>query len=159
MEAVAIRRATGSDAGAIAELIARNEPELLVSEISQDERRQRFHEGLSSDAIISLVAEAGGRLVGELTIVLGHPAPSEIGFGVHHEWRGRGIANALVENAVSLASARNIHKLTARVMPHNAAALRVLAQQGFVEEGYLLSEFAREAGGAKDAVLLARPIR
>lgn len=158
MSAVAIRQATESDAAAIAELIACNEPDLLVSEISPEERRQRFEDGLSSGAIVSLVAETNGRLVGELTIVLSHPAPTEIGFGVHPEWRGRGIANALVGHAVGFASEARIHKLTARVMPHNAAALRVLGEHGFVEEAYLQNEFAREAGGAKDAVLLARPI-
>jgi RimJ/RimL family protein N-acetyltransferase len=78
---------------------------------------------------------------------------------VHPEWRGRGIANALIERAVHFAGDRSIHKLTARVMPHNVAALRVLQQQGFVEEGYLTNEFARKAGGAKDAVLFSRPIQ
>ena len=159
MEAVAIRQATDSDANAIADLVARNEPDLLVSEISRDERRERFHDGLSSGAIVSLVAEANGQLVGELTIVLNHPSPTEIGFGVHPEWRGRGIANALVERAVRFATDRRIHKLTARVMSDNLAALRVLEQQGFVEEGYLTNEFVRKAGGAKDAVLLSRPIQ
>jgi RimJ/RimL family protein N-acetyltransferase len=158
MRAVAIRQATVSDASAIAALIARYEPDLLVSEISRDERRERFHDGLSSGAIVSLVAEADEQLVGELTIVLNHPARTEIGFGVHPEWRGRGIANALIERAVGFARDRRIHKLTARVMPHNVAALRVLEQQGFVEEGYLTNEFVRKAGGAKDAVLLSRPI-
>jgi RimJ/RimL family protein N-acetyltransferase len=159
MDAVAIREATGGDADAIAGLVARNEPDLIVSEISRDERRARFHDGLSSGAIVSLVAEANGQLVGELTIVLNHPAPTEIGFGVHPEWRGRGIANALIERAVHFAAERRIHKLTARVMTHNVAALRVLEQQGFVEEGYLANEFVRKAGEANDAVLLSRPIQ
>jgi RimJ/RimL family protein N-acetyltransferase len=159
MDAVAIREATEGDAGAIAALIALNEPDLLVSEIARDERRERFHDGISSGAIVALVAEANGQLVGELTIVLNHPAPTEIGFGVHPEWRGRGVANALIEGAVDLAVDRRIHKLTARVMSHNVAALRVLEHHGFVEEGYLVNEFVRKAGGAKDAVLLSRPIQ
>ena len=44
-------------------------------------------------------------------------------------------------------------------MSHNLAALRVLEQQGFVEEGYLTNEFVRKTGGANDAVLLSRPIQ
>jgi L-phenylalanine/L-methionine N-acetyltransferase len=159
MAAVAIRRATAGDALPIAELIARNEPDVLVSEISPDDRRARFQEGLSSGGIVALLAEADGRLVGELTMALHHPAPTEIGFGVHPGWRGRGIASALLEHAIRLSEDEGIHKLTARVMSHNVAALRVLERHGFVEEAYLPNEFARKAGGARDAVLLSRPGR
>jgi N-acetylglutamate synthase-like GNAT family acetyltransferase len=90
MRAVAIRQATVSDASAIAALIARYEPDLLVSEISRDERRERFHDGLSSGAIVSLVAEADEQLVGELTIVLNLWVPeTRFAGGWRVRWRGR----------------------------------------------------------------------
>jgi ribosomal protein S18 acetylase RimI-like enzyme len=158
MDALTIRQATADDAEAIADLIALNEPENLVSEISRDDRRDRFHDGLSSGGIASLVAEANGRLVGELTIALRHPDPSEIGFGVHPQWRRRGVASALVEHAVEYARGRGMHKLTAQVLAHNVAAVGMLQQHGFVEEGYLVNQFARRSGGASDAVLLARSL-
>ena len=158
MDALTIRQAIAADADAIADLIALNEPEDLVSEISRDERRDRFHDGLSTGAIASLVAEADGTMVGELTLALRHPDPTEIGFGVHPQWRRRGVASALVAAAVAYARERQIHKLTAQVLAHNVAAVGVLERQGFAEEGYLVNQFARRSGGAKDAVLLARPI-
>jgi putative acetyltransferase len=158
MDALTIRQATADDADAIADLIALNEPENLVSEISRDERRDRFHDGFSTGGIASLVAEAQGRMVGELTIALRHPDPSEIGFGVHPQWRRRGVASALVGAAVGFARDRRIHKLTAQVLSHNVAAVAVLEQQGFVEEGYLVNQFARQSGGASDAVLLASSV-
>jgi hypothetical protein len=41
-------------------------------------------------------------------------------------------------------------------MTHNAAALALLQELAFVEEGYLVNQFRRKSGGANDAVLLAR---
>jgi putative acetyltransferase len=127
-----------------------------VSEISRDERRGRFHHLLESGLNVSFVAEFGSRMVGELTLALGNPNPTQIGFGVHPDWRRRGIGRALVGHAVAWADANGIHKLTAEVFPHNTAALALLGEHGFVEEGYLVNQFARKAGGANDAVLLAR---
>jgi putative acetyltransferase len=151
-----MRQATAADAEAIADLIAAQDPDVLVSEISRDERRDRFHYLLESGLNVSFVAEAEGRMVGELTLALGNPNPTEIGFGVHPSWRRRGVGRMLVGHAVAWADANGIHKLTAEVFPQNAAALALLAEHGFTEEGYLVNQFARTAGGANDAVLLAR---
>ena len=153
---ITIRQATHHDADAIADLVALNDPRDLVSEISRDERRDRFSDYLSTGQNVSFLAEVDGKLVGELTIALRRPDPSEIGFGVHPSYRRRGVATALVEHATAWADARDIHKLTAQVMSHNVAALGVLQKSGFGEEGYLVNQFRREAGGANDAVLLAR---
>jgi ribosomal-protein-alanine N-acetyltransferase len=95
-------------------------------------------------------------MVGELTLALGNPNPTEIGFGVHPSWRRHGVGRMLVGHAVAWADANGIHKLTAEVFPHNTAALALLSELGFAEEGYLVNQFARKAGGANDAVLLAR---
>ena len=156
MPDLTIRRATAADADAIADLIAEQDPGVLVSEISRDERRDRFHAYLSDGVNVSFLAEHGGRLVGELTLALGGPDTTRIGFGVHADFRRRGIARALLGHAIAWADANGIHQLTAEVFPHNVAALALLGEHGFVEEGYLVNQFARKAGGANDAVLLAR---
>ena len=156
MAELSIRQATAADADSIADLIAAIEPDKLVSEISRDERRDRFREYLGAGVNVSFLAESGGRLVGELSVALRHPDPSEIGFGVHPALRRRGVATKLLEHAVAWADANDIHKLTAQVMSHNGAAVALLEQHGFAEEGYLVNQFRRKAGGANDAVLLAR---
>jgi len=155
---VSIRQASALDADAIADLIAAQDPDLLVSEITRDERRDRFHYLLESGLNVSFVAEAGGRVVGELTLALGNPNPTQLGFGVHPDWQRRGIGRMLLDHAVRWADANGIHKLTAEVFPKNHAALSLLGEFGFAEEGYLVNQFVRKAGGANDAVLLARPL-
>jgi len=153
---LAIRQATAADAEAIAELIAALEPDTLVSEISRDERRERFHRYLSDGINVSFLAESAGRLVGELTLALGGPDPTRIGFGVQPDFRRRGAGRRLLQHGIAWADGQDIHKLTAEVMAHNVAALSLLGQLGFVEEGYLVNQFRRKAGGASDAVLMAR---
>jgi ribosomal protein S18 acetylase RimI-like enzyme len=153
---VTIRHATPADADAIADLIAAIEPEHLVSEISRDERRDRFRFLLDTGQNVSFLAESGSGLVGELTLALGHPDPTRIGFGVHPGFRRRGVGRSLLEYGIAWADANDIHKVTAEVMSHNVVALTLLGQVGFAEEGYLVNQFRRKSGGANDAVLLAR---
>ena len=153
---VTIRQATAADAEVIADMIAAIEPDKLVSEISRDERRDRFQRYLGDGINVSFLAQSGGRLVGELTLALGGPDPTRIGFGVHPDFRRRGVARRLLQHGIAWSDANDIHKLTAEVMSHNAAALAVLQELGFAEEGYLVNQFRRKSGGANDAVLLAR---
>jgi ribosomal protein S18 acetylase RimI-like enzyme len=155
----AIRQAMAEDADAIADLIAQIEPDKLVSEISRDERRDRFHWLLDTGQNAVFLAEAGGRTVGELTLALGHPDPARIGFSVHPDYRRRGVGRRLLEHGIAWSDAKDIHKVTAEVMAHNVAALSLLAEFGFAEEGYLVNQFRRKSGGASDAVLLARTAR
>lgn len=153
---VTIRQATPADADAIAQLISSIEPDALVSEISTDERRRRFYRYLADGVNVSFLAECCGHLVGELTLALGGPDPTRIGFSVHPRFRRHGVARRLLEYAIAWADERDVHKLTAEVMTHNTAALALLQGEGFVEEGYLVNHFRRNGGGARDAVLLAR---
>jgi GNAT superfamily N-acetyltransferase len=124
---VTIRQASPADAEAIAELIASIEPDALVSEISTDERRRRFYRYLADGVNVAFHAERRGRLVGELTLALGDPDPTRIGFSVHPGFRRNGVARRLLEHAIAWA-------------------------------GYLVNQFRRKAGGASDAVLLARSV-
>lgn len=153
---VTVRQATPADADAIAEMISSIEPDALVSEISQEERRDRFRLYLSEGLNISFLAECQDRLVGELTLALGDPDPTRLGFGVHPNFRHNGVGRQLLKHALGWSDAHGIHKLTAEVMVDNTAATTLLRQEGFVEEGYLANHFRRKAGGAKDALLLAR---
>jgi ribosomal protein S18 acetylase RimI-like enzyme len=151
-----IRRGTAADADAIADLIAAIEPDKLVSEISRDERRDRLHDYLGAGINEAFLAESRGHLVGELTLALGGPDPTRLGFSVHPDFRHRGVGRRLLQHGIAWADAKDIHKLTAEVMPHNTAALTLLQELGFAEEGYLVNQFRRKSGGASDAVLLAR---
>ncbi|MBA3366565.1 MAG: GNAT family N-acetyltransferase [Actinobacteria bacterium] len=100
----------------------------------------------------TLVAVAGGSIVGSL-----HVEPSRFGFGelgmaVARDWRGRGVGSALLATAIEWARDRGLHKLSLSVFPHNAAAIGLYRKFGFVEEGRRVKHFRRASGELWDTI-------
>lgn len=103
---------------------------------------------------VHFVAEAAGRIVGELVVARGDPGPSAIGMSVAEPWRGRGVGSALLEAAIAWAREEGVHKLTLEVFPHNEAALALYRKFGFEEEGHLRGQYRRRSGERWDAVVM-----
>jgi RimJ/RimL family protein N-acetyltransferase len=67
-------------------------------------------------------------------------------------WRGRGVGAALVAAAIDWARARDLHKLTLGVFPHNQAAIALYRKAGFVEEGRRVRHIRRASGELWDLI-------
>lgn len=92
--------------------------------------RLRPSAGMSPDR-----PDASGVVIGELRV---EPSPfgfGEIGMMVAADWRGRGAGTALVAAAIEWARARDLHKLTLSVFPHNDAAIALYRKFRLAEEG------------------------
>lgn len=94
----------------------------------------------------TFVAVAAGEVVGRIFVIESGWGFGEIGMFVAAEWRGRGVGTALVEVVIDWARARNLHKLTLSVFPHNEAAIALYRKLGFTEEG-LHPKHLRRANG------------
>jgi ribosomal protein S18 acetylase RimI-like enzyme len=109
----------------------------------------------------TLVAVRDGAVLGyaKLRNPLPLPAHAHVleinGLAVDPAATGRGIGRALVEAAVAEAERRGARKVTLRVLGTNAAARRIYARCGFVEEGVLRDEFLLD-GQYVDDVFMAR---
>jgi ribosomal-protein-alanine N-acetyltransferase len=83
---------------------------------------------------------AGEELVGRLAlnqIVRGVFQNAYLGYSIGERLNGRGLATEAVAVAVRFAFGElGLHRVQAAVMPRNAASIRVLAKNGFREEGY-----------------------
>jgi RimJ/RimL family protein N-acetyltransferase len=119
----------------------------------REESRRRFGGRLADEDTAGFVAETAGALVGVLGVEL-HNGIADFGMMIDAEWRGRGIGSQLLEACIAWAGAREAHKVTLTVWPHNTMARRLYRKHGFIEEGRLRRHYRRRSGELWDAVVM-----
>jgi RimJ/RimL family protein N-acetyltransferase len=102
----------------------------------------------------SIVADAGGRIIGMIHVDVSRHGFGEFGMLVVSDWRGRGVGSALVRAAIDWARGQGLHKLCLEVFPHNAAGIAMYRKCGFVEEGRRVSQYRRANGEFWDAIVM-----
>lgn len=113
------------------------------------ERRERGE-------LLDWVAELAGAPVG-ICFIGDLSTPNrrgEIGYAVHRDHQGRGIASEMITRVVRHAfETLDLHRLEADVDPRHGASLRLLEKQGFVVEGRLRERW-QATGEVQDTVIL-----
>jgi RimJ/RimL family protein N-acetyltransferase len=149
-----VRPARAADGRGMAELFAAvaAERDGIATEppVDIDERAELFARGAGS----SIVAVAGGRIIGGIHIEASRHGFGEFGMMVDRGWRGRGAGTALVRAAIDWARGQGLHKLCLEVFPHNTAGIAVYAKCGFVEEGRRVKQYRRANGELWDAIVM-----
>jgi len=75
------------------------------------------------------------------------------GLAVHPDFRRRGVGRTLIDAAIAHARAAGAHKLTLRVLGHNAPARDLYATCGFEVEGVLRDLFLLEGRYVDDVLM------
>ncbi len=149
-----VRPARAGDARAMAEIFAAvaGERDGIATEppVDIDERAALF--ARTADA--SVVAVAGGRLVGMLHVEASRHGFGELGMLVVRDWRGRGVGSAMVQAGIGWARGHRLHKLCLDVFPHNTAAIALYRKCGFVEEGRRIKQYRRASGELWDSIVM-----
>ncbi len=149
-----VRPAAAGDARAMAELFAAVAAERtgIATEppVDIDERAAQF----ARTAAGSLVAVAGGQIVGLLHVEASRHGFGELGMLVGRDWRGRGVGSALVQAAISRARGQGLHKLCLEVFARNTAAIALYRKSGFVEEGRRTRQYRRASGELWDSIIM-----
>jgi ribosomal protein S18 acetylase RimI-like enzyme len=150
----AVRPASVDDARALAELFAAvaEERDGIASEppVDIDQRATQFARTIAD----SVVAVAGGQMIGMLHLEVSRHGFGEIGMLVDRNWRGRGVGSALMQAGIGLAREQCLHKLSLEVFPHNAAAIALYRKCGFVEEGRRTRQYRRASGELWDSIVM-----
>ena len=116
-------------------------------------RLQGFTRSVTESGYVSFIAESDGRHVGNLGIEM-RRGLAEIGMLVAPEARGKGVGSALMERCVEWCRAKQAHKISLTMWPHNAAARALYEKFGFVEEGRLVRHYRRSSGELWDAITM-----
>jgi RimJ/RimL family protein N-acetyltransferase len=129
---------------------------------TDESQRQLLREHLGRPNTLWLVALAGDRLIGELTLIGGRRAGNAhtvtLGVSVAMDWRGRGVGRALTLHAIEWARhAGGVRRIELDVFGSNTPAIRLYQQLGFVTEGRRRSAYVKngvEIDGLVMALLL-----
>jgi RimJ/RimL family protein N-acetyltransferase len=127
-----------------------------------EEWQGRVQAGLGGARGIIFVAEGGEALVGMTGLI--RPESTRLrhagtlwGVYVRREWRGAGIADALVEACAGWARAAGLRLIRLSVVTENVAAARLYARCGFQVYGVEPEALAHD-GAFYDELLMARRI-
>jgi RimJ/RimL family protein N-acetyltransferase len=149
-----VRPARAADGRAQAELFAAvaEEHDGIATEppVDIDARAAQF----ARSADTSIVAVAGGRIIGGIDLEVSRFGFAEIGMNVDRDWRGRGVGTALVRAAIDFARSQGLHKLCLEVFPHNTAGITLYTKCGFVEEGRRVKQYRRANGELWDSIVM-----
>jgi ribosomal protein S18 acetylase RimI-like enzyme len=132
--------------------------------IENDSRTNAPFFGAENPPEAHLVAELNGSVVGYIRLKPPTRLPENAhvmqvqGLAVDPSARRRGVAAALLTEAMQLLRERGTRKLTLRVLGTNAAAIALYERLGFTREGVLRGEFIIN-GRDVDDVLMAIPLQ
>ena len=154
---VRVRRATPDDLEVLLDLYEAVAAERVhiggEAPVDRSRRRASWLETMDpSTPGTSMVAEAGGAIVGQLGVT--GTGRMELGMWVRADWRGRGVGSRLVEAAIHYARSHGAYKISLEVWPHNAAAIALYEKFGFEREGYLRKHWRRRNGELWDSVVM-----
>ena len=118
----------------------------LMVDVHDDQAINRWMNRVESGEIIGVIALEGSQMIGYCNLHTNNLPwarhVGEIRIGVSAAYRGRGIGRALAGEIFSIARARGLKKLWARMAVSQEAAQNVFKRLGFRTEA-LLSDFVR----------------
>lgn len=160
-----IRDAAEADLPAIVDIFNATVPTRLstavLEPVTLEERRPWFHEH-SRDRHPLWVAELDGCIAGWLSFHsfitrCAYRGTAEVSVYIHENFRRRGVARRLLEEAIRRAPSLEITALTGLILGHNIASLQLFERLGFARWG-VLPRVARLDGVERDIVIVGRHI-
>jgi GNAT superfamily N-acetyltransferase len=81
-------------------------------------------------ALVAVLDDAGGTIVGGGRYVLVRPGTAEVAFAVVDEFQWQGVGGALMRHIATIARAAGLEELIAEVLAQNRAMLKVFEKSG-----------------------------
>ena len=132
--------------------------------VDEEREAERIAEHLAQPGYLYLVAEAAGRIVGQLDFSNGHWRKTQhagmFALYLAHDWRGRGVGGILLRRLLEWAAAHPlIEKVSLAVFSSNPRAIALYRACGFAEEGRCPRDMKLASGEYVDSVLMYRFVK
>jgi ribosomal protein S18 acetylase RimI-like enzyme len=163
---VTIRPMVKEDAGKLYEFLSRVPREdrlFLRDDVSDRSVIDTWAEELDYDTVLPLVAEVGGRIVGDATL---HRRKfgwtSHVGklrVVIDKEYRGNGLGTAMVEELVAIAKDAGLEQLVAELMANQRAAIAAFRRLGFEKEAVFYNYVKDQTGEERNLVVMIKNLQ
>jgi RimJ/RimL family protein N-acetyltransferase len=125
----------------------------------EDFEKLIYEDGVAEKNIF-LVSEVENKIIGftrlEGSKLSRFRHKAEFGICISKEYWGHGIGKVLLENALMLADAVGIEKISLTVLQTNIKAIQLYKRYGFVEEGLLIKDRIHKDGNYYNTVIMGR---
>ena len=129
----------------------------LMVDVQNDKAIDEWMRGVASGQTTSVVAIENGQIIGYCNLhtneVPWRRHLAEIRMSVSRACRGRGLGKTLANEAFTIARARGVQKIWARMAASQKGAQKVFESLGFNAEA-LLADFVMDANGRTDDLLI-----
>jgi RimJ/RimL family protein N-acetyltransferase len=135
----------------------------LMLDVHSDRAIDRWMKGVESGQTVSVIALDGDRMIGYCNLHtnelpwIRHVA--ELRMSVSSAYRGGGLGTALANEVFTIAQARRLEKIWARMASSQEAAQTVLRSLGFHTEALLADFVKNENGRTEDLVIMSYDAR
>jgi RimJ/RimL family protein N-acetyltransferase len=135
---------------------------MLRDDVTTNDWAEAFLRSVETREVISLVAKAGGKIVGEATLYRTLHGwtrhVGEIRVNVASAFRRKGLATALASAQVRIATDLGIEKIIIQVVENQLAARRTFEKLGFHKDAILPHHVMDVTGQKRDLIILANDV-
>lgn len=105
--------------------------------MNPEEARRELERRIGNGEFTAVILRDTGRLIGNVCLGRRDFDALELGFLLHEQYWGRGLAQEACRALIKRAFVNGIHRIYAECDPENAASWHLLERLGFTREGHL----------------------
>lgn len=119
-------------------------------------------ENIDYNQVLPIVAEVGGRIVGEAILRFGQRSTRHVGevrIYLEPALRGKGLGTMMLQEIIALARRAGLHYLLAQIVLDQTEVIKAFQNLGFKMEATIRDYFMTEDGKTHNVVILLLPLR
>ncbi len=133
----------------------------LRNDVSNEALVRSWAQNLDYNKVLPIVAEVGGRLVGQISLHFGDRSTRHIGeihMYLEPIYRGKGLGMILLQEVVALARQLGLKYLLGNVVLDQVEAIKAFQKLGFKMEATIRDYFMDDEGQTHNVVILLLPL-